>query len=121
MLAAELEARLAEACAALERAGELLLRPSPENLDGCTAALAAAEAGLERCPAEGWRRHAGDASLLEQALRLRRVVRNTGHLLHTAAQHHRRWSQILRARLGGYTAMGRPAEMPGLARVSLQG
>ncbi|MDR3700093.1 MAG: hypothetical protein P4L56_10690 [Candidatus Sulfopaludibacter sp.] len=120
MLAADLQGRMAEACTALERAGELLVRPSPENLEDCRVALGTAQAALEECTSE-LQAHAGDPALLAQALRLRLAVRRAGWLHRTAAEHHRKWFQILRAKLGGYTALGSPAEISGVARVWLQG
>jgi hypothetical protein len=120
MLAADLQAGMAEACVALERAGELLVLPSPENLEGCRLALGAAQAALEECAPE-LPGHAGDPALLAQACRLRMAVRKAVCLHQTAAEHHRKWFQILRAKLGGYTALGIPPEISGVARVWLQG
>jgi hypothetical protein len=120
MLAADLQARMAEACFALERAGELLVCPSSENLEECQVALGAAQAALEECTPE-LPRHAGDPELLAQAVRLRLAVRKAACLQQTATEHHRRWFQILRAKLGGYTALGSPPEISGVARVWLQG
>ena len=120
MPAAVVEARMAEACAALERTCELLVRPSPERLEDCRAALATAQAALEKCTPE-LAGHAGDAALLTQAIRLRLAMRKAGYLHQTAAEHHRKWFEILRAKLGGYTALGSPPEIFGTARVWLQG
>jgi hypothetical protein len=120
MLAADLQARMAGACFALERAGELLVCPSLENLEECRVTLRTAQSALEECTPE-LPGHAGDPALLAQAIRLRGAVRRAGSLQQTAAEHHRKWFQILRAKLGGYTALGSPPEISGVARVWLQG
>ncbi len=105
---------------ALERACELLVDPAPQNLEDCLAELGTAAASLASCRAE-LARHSGEAGLLAKALGLRGTVHRAGFLLRTAADHRQKWFQILRAKMGGYTAQGDPVAVSCAARVCLRG
>jgi hypothetical protein len=119
-MAADLQARMETARATLERACELLLDPSPQSLEDCLALLGAVAAALTGSRAE-WEGHAGDPALRAEAGRLREAVHRAGFLLESAAAFHRKWLQILRTKMGGYTAQGDPAEVVCAGRVWLQG
>ena len=116
----ELQARMETALAGLERAHELLVRPTQRNLDDCRAALNSAVASLT-IPAPAWAEHAADAGLAAKALHLRQSVANASYLLRTAARRQRKWLQILRSKIGGYTACGDPAELTAASRFCLRG
>lgn len=115
MPAPAIEERLAAALRETERACHLLLTPTMQSLDDCLGILESASVTLADC------RSASDAALLETVLRLRQTITRAGKLLDTAAEYHRNWHQILRARLGGYTASGGPVELPFGSRLAVQG
>lgn len=120
MTQADLRERMEVARVTLERACDLLMDPTPQRLEDCRVELAMAATSLPGCTAE-LSRHAGDAVLLAQALRLRQAVQRAGLLLRGAAEHHGKWFQILRAKMGGYTAQGDLAAVSCAARVWLRG
>jgi hypothetical protein len=95
----------------LEAACELLIDPTPENLDRCSCVLGRAVSCLEAGrPAAG------------EAARLRESVRRAGRLLETAADYHRQWQRILlRFTASGYTAGGELDTPPVRGRVSMEG
>lgn len=95
----------------LEAACELLIDPTPENLDRSACVLGRVVSGLEaRKPAAA------------EAVRLRESVRRASHLLETAAEYHRQWQRILlRLTASGYTAGGELETPPARGRVSMEG
>ncbi len=120
MSARDLAAQMEIVRAALERAAKLLVNPVPRNLEDCQSALDMAASRLAGCTAD-LDRHTGDPALLAESIALRQGVRHAAFLLHTAAEHHRKWYQILRAKMGGYTSEGCPAEISGAGRIWLRG
>jgi hypothetical protein len=116
----ELEARLQTAAREAERACDLLLNPVAQNLDECLAALGAAASHVERCQS-ALAQSPGSPTIFGQARRLQAVVARAESLLKSAEEFHRNWFQIFRARLGGYTARGDPAELACASRVYVQG
>jgi len=120
MSAAELHARTEAARVALDRACTLLVDPAPRNLEECHSILGAVISQLESFAAE-LDGPVGDPKLLAQAFGLRQTVRHAGFLLQKAAEHHKGWFQILRAKMGGYTAQGDPSEICVASRVCLRG
>lgn len=95
----------------LEAACELLIDPTPENLDRSACVLARAVTCLQ----------AGRPAAPEAAL-LRESVRRAGRLLETAADYHLQWQRILlRLAASGYTAGGELDSRPVRGRVSMEG
>jgi len=95
----------------LEAACELLIDPSPENLDRCSAVLASAAAHVA----------AGPMARGERGL-LRVSIGRASRLLETAADYHRQWQKILRGLTGsGYTVAGELSAAPVRGRVSIEG
>ncbi len=112
--------QLAAARLELDRAGELLISPSPEALDRCSSVLEAAGRRLTE-----WQPRltgqAGDPEALAEAWRLRRSFRRTERLLQSAGDFHCNWISLRGAMTGGYTASGDPAPVLHGPRISLQG
>jgi len=94
----------------VEAACELLIDPSPPNLDRSAGILASAAKRLAETPAPA-----------AHSRQLRASIHRAGRLLESAAQFHRGWRQILVAMTEGYTAEGGLAEPPPAARLSLDG
>jgi hypothetical protein len=117
---ASVEARMEAARKGLDLACQLLINPSPHRLEDCRLALGMAATSLAGCTAE-LARHAGDGTFLEHALRLRDAVHQVDYLLTNALNYHGKWLQILRSRMGGYTAQGDPAEIVCAGQVCLTG
>jgi hypothetical protein len=120
MSVAELKAVMEAAQADVERVCVLLVNPALPNLAACQSALGTAFSRLSSC-AVHFDGFAGDATLLAQAAQLRQAIRHTDCLLQTAAAHRQRWFQILRSKMGGYTAQGEPPEISGASQVFLRG
>lgn len=95
----------------LAAACDLLIDPSPENLDRCSAILANVASQLAR------HRPAG-----EDARALRVSVNRAGRLLEAAAGYSRHWQTVLRQlTASGYTAAG-DLDAPALqGRISMNG
>ena len=112
--------QLAAARLDLDRAGELLLSPSPEALDRCSSVLEATGRRLTE-----WRprlvERTGDPEALAEAWRLRRSFRRTERLLQGAGDFHCNWISLRGAMTGGYTSDGDPAPVLHGHRISLQG
>lgn len=95
----------------LDAACELLIDPTPENLERCSCVMARAVSCLET----------GKPAAAETQL-LRESVRRAGRLLESAADYHRQWVRILfRLTASGYTAGGEPDLRPVRGRVSMEG
>ena len=104
----------------LDRAGELLIAPSPEALDRCSSVLEATGRQLRE-----WQprlsEEAGNPEALAEAWRLRRSFRRTERLLHSAGDFHANWIRLRGAMTGGYTPEGEAAPVLHGHRISLQG
>ena len=104
----------------LDRACDLLTKPSPDAMDTCTAVLQAAVTQLGDWRTD-WTLQAGNPAALEEAWRLRRSFTRAGRLLRHAAEFHTNWTRIRGAMTGGYTAGGEPAPVVHGSRICLQG
>ena len=104
----------------LDRAGDLLTRPSPESMEAGTAVLAAAASELAGY-SDRFALAAGDAAALEEAWRVRRSFNRADRLLRHAAEFHSNWVQIRGAMAGGYTACGEAAPVLHASRLNVQG
>jgi hypothetical protein len=104
----------------MDRAGELLISPSPASLDRCSSVLEAAGRRLTE-----WQprlaEYAGDPETLAEAWRLRRSFRRTERLLRGAGDFHCNWISLRGAMTGGYNSAGDPAPVLHGHRISLQG
>jgi hypothetical protein len=120
MPAARVVDELAAARKELDRAGALLVTPSPEALDRCSSVLEATGRQLA-----DWQPRlaevAGNAEALAEAWQLRRSFRRTERLLQNAGDFHWNWIRVRGAMTGGYTASGEAAPILHGHRVSLQG
>ncbi len=100
-----------EAQREVDAAWILLIDPTPENLDRCSALLRRAVSNLSNSRPPG-----------KQARLLRASVRRVGRLLETAAAYHHHWIKILRSMTAGcYTADGDLTSLPAPGRVSMEG
>lgn len=100
-----------EAQREIDAACVLLIDPTPENLDRCTALLRRAVSSLSNSPPPG-----------QQAGLLRASVQRVGRLLESAAAYHQHWFRILRSMTSGcYTADGGMTSLPAPGRVSMEG
>lgn len=101
-------------------AGGLLLKPSPEALEQCSAILEEAGRQLaEWQPAFSLQR--GDAATLAEAWHLKQSVQRTSRLLQGAAEFHSNWLQTRGAITGGYTKTGESAPLLHRGRICLEG
>jgi len=120
MLAATVLEQLAAARNELDRAGELLTKPSPEAVDRCSSILEATGRQLAE-----WQPRladaAGDPEALAEAWRLRNSFRRAERLLQSAGEFHSNWLRVRGAMTGGYTASGDSAPIVHGHRISLQG
>jgi hypothetical protein len=122
-----------EICGALRRArlalieaGDLLRSPRPARLERCEAALGLAVRELTACKAalgDGGNRPDALAcpETLAEARGLKTALERASRLLDSAADHHRRWSRVLGALVGGYTAQGEAAAVTPPSRTILRG
>ena len=101
-------------------AGELLLSPSPANLDQCAVILQSAIKEMEafRPDADG---SGVDGQELEQAQRLKTALTDTRRLLDHAARFHQNWLRRRGVISGGYTQDGNPAAVDGIRRLIVKG
>ena len=103
----------------LDRACERFTSPSPDALEASSGELESAVRSLAECqPQLG--AHAGNASALEEAWRVRRSLLHARKLLHGAATFHGNWMRIRGAMVGGYTSQGEPGSLLHAGRISLQ-
>jgi hypothetical protein len=104
------EERLAIARSEVNRAGALLIAPTPDALVACQDALERAVAALTDFRSGYQEVHAAPgARALVGALRL--DVLRAGGLLQSLATFYRGWERILGSMSGGYTANGNPAQV----------
>ncbi|MBZ5725988.1 MAG: hypothetical protein LAP87_13435 [Acidobacteriia bacterium] len=120
MLPAEATERLAAARSELGRACDMLVSPSPEMLDRCSAVLA--QVAGELAGTADWLPQARANPLaLAEACRVRGAVMRARKLLQNASDYHLHWTQILGAMSAGYTAQGAAAPVVHRSRVCLRG
>ena len=100
---------LTQARTRVKEAYDLLLRPTPEALDGCAVRLkeaativSSARLGLAGSPEQ-------TKAALVEAYQLKEAIRRARLLLDTALEFHLNWSRRVRAIMGGYTSEGEPA------------
>lgn|SRR5690349_6990889 len=110
--------QLAAARLELDRAGELLLAPSPDALDRCSAALESTSHRLGQWPQLA--AAAGDPDALAEAWRLRDSFRRAERLLQNAGDFHFNWFRLRGTMTGGYTHSGDAAPVLHGHRISLQ-
>jgi hypothetical protein len=118
MKPAEVQSQLRSARVEMERVCKMLESPTPAVLDRCSAAMERVIGELDG--GRKWMPQAGEIGV-EEARRLRSVVRRARALLNLAANYHGRWHCILASKTGGYTVRGAPAPLPSKTRVSIQG
>src|SRR5438270_2797177 len=112
--------QLAAARGELERAGELLMAPSPEALDRCSAVLKATGHQLAQWQPQ-MAEAKGNPEALAEAWQLRRSFRRIERLLQNATEFHSGWMCVRGAMTGGYTASGEAAPLLHGHRISLRG
>ena len=105
--------RLAAARAAVDQACQLLLAPTPEQMDRCTGLLETAVAELtafrQVCPVSAQRPL--PAENLSLARSLAASVARLKRLLESAGAFHANWIRCLAAICAGYTEQGQPATL----------
>ena len=124
-MAASASERLAAARAAVERASQFLLSPTPEQMDGCARQLETAISEITEFhntvtltePGSGAPRQ--DA--IGQARLLKRSIVRAARLLESAALYHANWIRCLGALSGGYTPQGQPAAVERHVRLLARG
>lgn len=117
-----LSERLSAACAELDLVLQLLLSPTPQQLDQSAAHLTAATTLLTAC------RDAAHHSSASERIRAQEPVRRLGHslkrardLLESAAAFHAGWIQLLGTCCAGYTGQGTPAAVQHASRLFARG
>ena len=111
--------RLAAIRSQLDTVCGMLISPTAETLDRCTAMLESAAGRMtESLPDLGGAR--GDALALEEAWRVRRCYQRAAALAENAARFHGGWMAVRGAMTGGYTPGGEPAEVRYPGRVFLE-
>jgi len=101
-------------------AGGLLLKPSPQALDQCSAILEEAGRQLAQWQPE-FTLKKGDAAALAETWQLRRSVHRTARLLQGAAEFHTNWLRTRGAMTGGYTGTGESAPLLHGSRICVEG
>jgi hypothetical protein len=119
MNAGEVTQCLAAARSEVEHVCDWLKFPSPDVLDRCSGALAAATSELQTNA--GWLALArGDPDAMAEAWSLQRAVRRAGKLLDHAAEYHTRWRRMVAGHLDGYRPGGEIAPPALPPRICLQ-
>ncbi|MBZ5620888.1 MAG: hypothetical protein LAQ69_19485 [Acidobacteriia bacterium] len=91
----------------VEQARGLLLSPSAEGMDHCSAVLESACCELAGC--RPWLSGAsGHPEVLVEAHRLQQAVRRAGGLLETAWDYYAQWNRTRSGWSAGYTPRGEP-------------
>ena len=106
----------AEARQRMQAVCDLLVSPSPDNLDRSASLLAAATIDLRT---EATRPDVRTA--LGSVEAVHELVHRAGTLLEGAAEYHRRWRALAGSLTAGYTPGGRPGEFVPSGRVCVQG
>jgi hypothetical protein len=111
--------RLAAARSAVDRACQLLLSPTPQQMDACSQLIQAAISDLSESPnlevpslpAGPQIRPASHPDELHQARLLKASIGRAARLLESAAAFHAGWIRCLGALCAGYTGQGQPAAL----------
>jgi hypothetical protein len=103
----------------LDSACALLLSPTPDALDRCSALLESATRQMEDCQARIGEAQ-GDAAAIEEAWRVRRSFERAGKLMENAARFHDNWMQLRGSITGGYTNRGEPAPVRHAGRICVE-
>lgn len=119
-MAPALAERLAAARVEIDRVCQMLLDPTPQQLDESSAVLQAVVAEMGACrEASRAARPASDAR--GQAHRLAASLRRARLLLEGAARFHADWIRCLGALCAGYTDRGEPSAIARRSRICAQG
>ena len=115
-------ARLATVRADTDRVCQMLLHPTPQQLDRCSELLAGAVSQMTACR-DAVRSLPADPNgpTRAEAQRLQRSIRRAERLLAGAAEFHSGWIRYLGGHCAGYTAQGEPAAVPRVARLCARG
>ena len=111
--------RLAAARAQLDGAGDLLLVPNLTSVDRCSAVLETASHLIAEFKRD-WGGAPGDASVLEEAWKVRRSFVRAARLLESAIRFHENWAAIRGAMTGGYTSRGEAAPVLPATRICVE-
>jgi len=111
--------RLATARTAVDRAGQLLLSPTPQQIDACSQLIQAAISEVSELrnlevpslPSGSQIRPASHPDELHQARLLKASIGRAARLLESAAAFHAGWIRCLGALCAGYTGQGQPAAL----------
>ena len=117
--------RLAAARTAVDQACQLLLDPTPRQMDVCACLLKTAIAEIRNVrspdppalpvsPGEG-------SAAFDQARLLKISIGRAARLLQSAAAFHANWLRCLSALCAGYTGQGQPAPLERGVRLLAQG
>ncbi len=117
---ARVSEKLAAARAEVDAACQILLSPTPEELDQCAARLAAALAHVTDCRTAAQSDVSAEQPRRE-AHRLGRSLRRAHRLLEAAAAFHNGWVRCLGAMCAGYTNRGEPAAVERGGRILVRG
>ena len=103
--------RMAAARTAVDRACQLLLSPTPEQMDRCTHLLEKAVSELNSIPDGTQLTGASKAKALLETHRLASSLHRARRLLESAVAFHANWIRCLAALCSGYTSQGQPAAL----------
>ena len=107
--------RLAAARTTVDRVCQLLLSPTPDELDRCSGLLEAALSQLAACRSPASPALVLDPALseevLDQARLLKTSIGRASRLLESAAAFYTNWIRCLGALCAGYTPQGQPATL----------
>lgn len=124
-MAASARERLAAARASVERASQLLLSPTPEQMDGCARQLETAISEITEFRNSGPLTPPGGVAPRQEALGearlLKRSIVRAARLLESAASYHANWIRCLGALSAGYTPQGQPATVEHHVRLLARG
>ncbi|HLK48202.1 MAG TPA: hypothetical protein VKT49_08710 [Bryobacteraceae bacterium] len=112
-MAATANERLAAARGAVDEACQLLLSPSPEQMDRCARLLETARTELiafRQCHTV-FQESSAKTGSLAQARSLESSLHRVKRLLEGAAAFHANWIRCLAAMCAGYTDQGQPAPL----------
>ena len=119
-MAPALSQRLATAGAEIDHVCQLLLDPTPEQLDRSSAILSAAVAEVAACRDAS--RAAGSLPAVRaQARRLGQSLRRARLLLDASARFHADWIRCLGILCAGYTDQGEPSALAHPSRIWARG
>jgi hypothetical protein len=117
-MAATASERLAAVQSAVDRACQLLLSPTPQQLDACARLLETAVSELSALP-DTAPESKNDARA--QARLLKKSIGRADRLLESAAEFYSNWIRFLGALCAGYTGQGQPASVEHDARLLARG